>query len=172
MEATKQHKRFWSLLKAQPAYSPELHNELKSALVRLYSDGKTESLSELQSRWPDRYERMIYNLKAGAIELPQQRRTYDPNAEVWRRRVIAVLCAWIDNNKLVVESKTQYAKSIACQAANCALFNRIPVSRLAEIYNFYLKRNKTFSAANNIDYDQLKKADDFASAVKKQLGFQ
>ena len=39
-------------------------------------------------------------------------------------------------------SKLDYIKSIACIQAPCKDFNKIPVSRLTELYNYWLKRNE------------------------------
>ncbi|GAB6393730.1 MAG: hypothetical protein MdMp024_0042 [Bacteroidales bacterium] len=40
------------------------------------------------------------------------------------------------------DDKVRYAKGIACRAANCPVFNKIPDSRLSAIYNLYCEKNR------------------------------
>lgn len=145
--ANKTHGRFFALLKQTPGYVSKYREPMKEALVEHYSGGKTTSLSEMYAKYPDAYERMIYNMKKERMVSPQAKRVYDPESDMWRKRVIAAICAWMDKNDIVAASKVNYAISLACRAANCSNFNTIPQVRLAEIYNAFLKKGSTRNQA-------------------------
>lgn len=150
--ANKTHGRFFALLKQTPGFVSKYRDQMKEALVEHYSDNKTSSLSEMYAKYPEAYERMIYNMKKERMVSPQAKRIYDPEANMWRKRVIAAICAWMDQNDIVVTDKVKYAISMACRAANCSNFNRIPQIRLAEIYNAFLKK-KTAAAGAKLEQD-------------------
>ena len=146
----KTHGRFWSLLKETPGYDARYKEEMKSGLVEHYSNGNTSSLSDLYERFPENYERMIYEMKLDRFQSPQAKRMYDPEADIWRKRVLASICNWLARQSVTFPDShacIRYAQSVACRAANCRSFNKIPVTRLAELYNAFLKRN---SVLNNI----------------------
>ena len=147
MTTNKTHGRFFSLLKQTPGYVSKYREEMKKALVEHYSDNKTTSLSEMYIKYPDAYERMIYNMKKERMVSPQAKRVYDPESDMWRKRVIAAICAWIERNDIRVADKVGYAITMACRASNCSDFNRIPQIRLAEIYNAFLKKSSARNQA-------------------------
>ncbi|PKO97053.1 MAG: hypothetical protein CVU12_01940 [Bacteroidetes bacterium HGW-Bacteroidetes-7] len=146
--ANKTHGRFFALLKQTPGYVSKYREQMKIALVEHFSDGKTSSLTEMYEKYPDAYERMIYNMKKERLVSPQSKRVYDPEADIWRKRVIAAICKWVDRNGIKTNDKVSYAISLACRAANCSSFNRIPQVRLAEIYNAFIKKNSTAVECN------------------------
>jgi len=168
--ANKTHGRFFSLLKQTPGFESRLREQMKEALVEHYSQGKTTSLNEMYEKYPDAYERMIYNIKKERLVSPQAKRVYDPEAEIWRRRVIASICAWVDRSGIVTNDKVSYSKTLACRAANCSDFNRISQVRLAEIYNAFLKK-KSISAAVTAQTDivLLLELDKAVDGIKNKL---
>ena len=141
--ANKTHGRFFALLKQTPGYVSKYREQMKIALVEHFSGGRTTSLSEMYEKYPDAYERMIYNMKKERMVSPQAKRIFDPEADIWRKRVIAAICNWVDKHGINTTDKVNYAISLACRAANCSSFNRIPQVRLAEIYNAFIKKTST-----------------------------
>lgn len=168
--ANKTHGRFFSLLKQTPGYESRLRNQLKDALVEHYSGGKTTSLTQMYERYPDAYEQMIYSMKKQRLVSPQAKRVYDPEAQIWRRRVIAAVCSWIDSNGIDTTDKVEYAKSLACRAANCNDFNRISQVRLAELYNAFVKKAGTArEAVKQQDIEFLLSVDEAVDQIKKNI---
>lgn len=166
----KTHGRFFSLLKQTPGYVSKYREQMKEALVEHYSAGKTSSLSELYDKYPSAYERMIYNMKKERMVSPQAKRVYNPEADIWRKRVIASICSWVDKNGISTNDKVSYAISMACRAANCSDFNRIPQTRLAEIYNAFLRSNEVAdSVRTQQDIDLLLSLDDVIKGIKDNL---
>lgn len=140
-QTNKTHGLFWSLIKNVKGYNPSYKEVIKDGLVHQYSEGRTTSLSELYTKYPGDYCRMIEDLKGSSIE--KQGRYYD-SLDKERKRVIAAICGWIDKIGYKFENPSEkivYAKAVACRAANCALFNKIPASRLTAIS--FLYSNKT-----------------------------
>lgn len=136
------HALFWSLLKKIPGYNEDYKDVIKEGVVGEYSSGKTDSLTELYQKYPGDYSRMIDGLKqtvqGGKAAL------YDEESDKMRKRVLAVICAGIEKKKYQFrskEEKVEYAKRVACRAANCIRFNAIPLSKLQAIYNDWVKKN-------------------------------
>lgn len=139
---TSSHALFWTLLKETPGYNPRYKEVIKEGVVHRYSGGRTQSLSEMYSKYPTEYCQMIEAMKRQHKGQYQER--YEHSLNQSRRRVIAVICAYIDKLGYTFPTdmdKIHYVISIACRAANCSNFNAIPESRLSAIYNLYLKRN-------------------------------
>lgn len=128
---------FWRLLRGVPGYGDSEREELKRALVREWSGGRTESLTELRRRWPEAYERMVAGLR-GMSCVGDRRR----ELELWRRRVIAAVCGYVDRCGYRFADggkKVEYAKGVACRATGCAAFNGIAVERLRALYAMFRK---------------------------------
>lgn len=143
----KTHGRFWSLLKETPGYDPSYKEEMKSGLVEHYTNGRTTSLNMMFEKYPEEYERMIYEMKRDRFQSPQAKKQYDPEANIWRKRAIAAVCGWLDRQDFIFansQEKIRYALSVCCRAANCKDFNAIPTTRLSELYNAFRKRNNVF----------------------------
>lgn len=136
------HGLFWELLRKQVNFHPDYQEDLKANIVMEYSGGKTSSLTMMYNKYPAAYFNMIAALKERAGYTPQARRFYDPESNTWRKRVIKVIGIQIDRLNVEPSEKMEYIKAIACRQAPCRDFNKIPVSRLAEIYNYWLKRNE------------------------------
>ncbi|GAB6394205.1 MAG: hypothetical protein MdMp024_0517 [Bacteroidales bacterium] len=136
------HALFWSLLKQLPNYNERYKDVIKEGVVHEYSGGRTESLSEMYAKYLAAYSDMIEALKG---DKRQRQGRYEATRDLTRKRVIAAICSFLDKQGLMFPSaadKVRYAKGIACRAANCPVFNKIPDSRLSAIYNLYCEKNR------------------------------
>ncbi len=68
-------------------------------------------------------------------------------AHRWRRRVMAVIGAYLRRINYTENADT--IKAVACRAAGYDDYNRIPVSRLREVYYEFLRRNQTADRVAN-----------------------
>lgn len=140
------HALFWTLIRETPGYNDKYKDVIKEGLVAQYSGGKTCSLSEMYSKYPAEYSQMIEAMKGKPA---QKQARYDASRDKAAKRVIAVICGWLDKLGYTYPTPTDkihYAMGVACRAANCGNFNAIPESRLTAIYSLYCKKN-----AVNID---------------------
>lgn len=138
----RQHALFFRLLKEMPGYNEAFKETIKEGLVYQFSKHRTTSLSEMYRKYPAEYCEMIEAMK-GSPEQKAMRR--DDAADLWRKRVIAVIARFLDRQRLSFKSredKTAYILRLACRAANCPEFNRIPLARLASLYNYFCERNR------------------------------
>lgn len=147
------HALFWSLLKKIPGYRPEYKEVIKEGEVYKWSGGKTCSLSQMYREYPTEYSLMIESLKGNS---DQRQMRYDESRDKAAKRVIAAICSWLDKLKYKFESeedKIRYAISVACRAANCGNFNKIPESRLTAIYSLCCQKNSVKIEGNPaLDY--------------------
>ena len=145
MNATKKkptHALFWTLLRQTPGYNEAYKEVMKESLVWEASGHRTASLSELYRKYPKAYSLMIEQMKG---DRSQRQQRYEDEADTARKRVIAAIAKDLDRCGYTFHSqadKVAYIRRIACRAANCANFNRIPLSRLQAIYNLYCERNR------------------------------
>jgi hypothetical protein len=142
------HSLFWSLLKNVPGYDEKYKEVIKEGVVDEYSGGKTTSLSFMYSHYPAGYSLMIEGLKGDYFD---KKARYDQERDKVAKRVIAVICCYVDKLGYTFPSKDDkiaYAKGIACRAANCAYFNKIPLSRMDSIYNLYCRKNDVDISGN------------------------
>lgn len=148
------HSKFWDLLKQKEGYKECYKEMFKEEIVFQYSNGRTDSLSEMYRKYPTEYCLMIEAMKKGRPE--QKHAIYDSDLDLARKRVIAVICKGIDKRRYKFstnEEKVNYAKSIACRAANCAYFNSIPLSRMQAIYSDWCQKNKVdINGSPELDY--------------------
>lgn len=87
-----------------------------------------------------------------AIELLQTR---NPDDDKWRKRCIAAIGAYLRATNRT--ENTDLIKGIACKASGYANFNKIPTSRLRDIYYEFTRKAKltaniTKMVNNDIDY--------------------
>lgn len=144
---TPDFRRFWAMLKQMPGYSEDNRDDLKCELVRQFSDGSTESLSAMYRKCPGRYIEMLHYMQNETRHTPH----FLKQEDIWRRRVIASICGYLDVKGYDYKSseKVKVAKATACRAAGVSsdAFNRIPVLQLREIYNAFRKMSNTFGSA-------------------------
>lgn len=68
----------------------------------------------------------------------------EPDADVWRKRCMASIGGYL---RLAGKaSNAQIIQAIACRATGVEDFNKIPISRLRNLYNAFLKQQKDFKA--------------------------
>lgn len=70
------------------------------------------------------------------------------NANVWRRRVMAAIGAYLRRYHL--SENEEIIKAIACRAAQVNNFNDISISKLRGIYNEFVKQNHASEVCRNI----------------------
>ena len=136
------HALFWSMLKEMPEYNERYKEVIKEGIVHQYSGGRTSSLSEMYLHHPAEYSKMIEEMK-GSQE--QRRKRYDTERDLAAKRVIAAISEWLFKTGYTFKDgrhKLAYIKGVACRAANCSGFNKIPMSKLSAIYNLYRKKNE------------------------------
>lgn len=63
------------------------------------------------------------------------------DAHKWRRRLMAAIGNWLDENK--IEGNSHKIKAIACRAAKADKFNNIPVPKLRKLYNQFISKDGT-----------------------------
>lgn len=152
----KTHGQFWTLIRLLPEYDPEYKQEIKEALVDKFSGGKTTSLSELLAKYPDRYREMIYQLKIDTFQSSRSKRSYDPDGDKWRKRAIAACFAYLRRQD--IDANINYVIAVICRASGYEKFNKIPTTRLQEVYNMFTKRLKTatsFEIERGIEVDYI-----------------
>ena len=136
------HALFWTLLRQTAGYNETYKEVMKESLVWEASGHRTASLSELYRKYPKAYSLMIEQMKG---DYDQRRQRYADEADTARKRVIAAIAKDLDRLGYTFQDRTDkvaYIRRIACRAANCADFNRIPLSRLQSIYNQYCQMNR------------------------------
>ena len=146
------HALFWTLLRQTAGYNESYKEVMKESLVWEASGHRTASLSELYEKHPEAYSRMIEQLKG---DHRQRRQRYENEADTARKRVIAAIAKYLDRLGYTFRSrddKVSYIRRIACRAANCPEFNRIPLSRLQAIYNLYCEWNRV-EIRGNVELD-------------------
>lgn len=84
-------------------------------------------------------------------ELEEAIRLVGKEPDKWRKRVLAAICGY-----LRTVHKGEYvdtAKSIACRAGGYSDFNKIPVSRLRDIYYEFTRKAETTKKAQYVKAD-------------------
>ncbi len=77
--------------------------------------------------------------------------TINDKGDVWRKRVMAAIGGYLNRNGF--ENNAQMIKAVACRVTGYQSFNKIPVSRLRDIYNEFLKKQKVGAKVDEIDSD-------------------
>ncbi len=75
-------------------------------------------------------------------------RVQQADANIWRRRVMAAIGAYL--RRLNLTENAEIIKGIACRAAGTNDFNKIPLSKLRALYNEFSKQNRTGEECKNI----------------------
>jgi hypothetical protein len=102
-----------------------------------YTDGLTDSLTELYNNHPLVYFKMINDME----ELVKKQTN---ELDKLRKRVFASVGGWL---KLIGrDSNAELIKTIACRATGYDSFNSIPKHRLQNVYNTFLHKQKDFKA--------------------------
>lgn len=105
----------------------------RKALVFDYSNGKTESLSELYEKHPRLYQKMRNTLS------PAKKRTDNP-LDIHRKRLMAAIFETLEDQGIKGKD-FNYVKSVACKAAQVDRFNDIPLAILKSLYRKFGEKN-------------------------------
>lgn len=70
----------------------------------------------------------------------------DGEANLWRRRVMAAIGAYL--RRYLYNENTEIIKAIACRATGYKEFNYIPISRLRSLYNEFRNQNNIAECIN------------------------
>lgn len=80
----------------------------------------------------------VYELTELCHKLDLRKNPTANEANRWRRRVLAVVCQYLE--LMHQPSNLNMAKAVACRAAGTDSFNSIPIDRLRSIYNAFRHR--------------------------------
>lgn len=145
--------RFYSLLKLMPGVTDT--EETKRQLVWRFTDLRTDSLKEIRKI---EYARMIEYMEniTGQAE-PQRKRPgyYTEDAKLWRKRAIAAVFGFYVKIKEPIT--LDYVKAIICRAGSATDINQIPPTKMREIYNTWLLKQKIKNKVDNIVDNELKR---------------
>lgn len=75
----------------------------------------------------------------------------DADADRWRKRVMAVVGAWLRRGNY--NESADNIKAIACRAAGTESFNRITTSKLRAIYYEFVQKNAVASQVQNLKHE-------------------
>lgn len=144
--------RFYSLLKLMPG-ATDLE-DTKRELVWRFTDLRTDSLKEMRKL---EYGRMIEHMEdvTGNQEPEHKRRGYyTDDAKLWRKRAIAAVFGFYGKIKEPVT--LDYVKGILCRAGSATDINQIPPSKMREIYNTWLLKQRVKTNVDRVVDDELK----------------
>ncbi len=138
------HSKFYVLLNKMgiPA-------EDKRDFIIDYTDGVTDSLTELWNNYPGFYTEMIRHMET----MVRQIDNHNGEMDKYRKRVIAAIGGYFKQVGLI--HNIDYIKATACQSAGYKSFNQIPKERLRNVYNAFTKMQKDFKTVAQINQDHL-----------------
>lgn len=110
----------------------EERDEVRKALVFDYSDGKTESLTELYTKYPRKYAKMRNDMTS---KTQADKMILDKA----RKRLIAAVFTNLERRGLT--PTTDYVKRVACKAAGVSRFNDIELNKLKALYRQFGEKN-------------------------------
>ncbi len=119
-----------------------------------YTDGITDSLTELWTKYPGFYSEMIRHMEGMVKQIHSN--TYNGEMDKLRKRVIAAIGGYFKQIGQV--NNIDYIKATACQATGYKTFNKIPKERLRNVYNAFTKLQKDFASVGRINHEHLYKA--------------
>ncbi|GAB6009604.1 hypothetical protein [Dysgonomonas reticulitermitis] len=125
------HKWFFGYVSTLADFDRKYEKVIRAGIVSEYTDGATDSLSDMYLNHNWQYIQMkkaLMNEKVDALDKA-------------RKRVIAVLFSYLQFNKR--KATMQYVKAVACNAAQVDHFNNIPLKKLKSLYRIFgEKKNK------------------------------
>lgn len=147
--------RFYSLLKLMPGVADAEAEETKRQLVWRFTDLRTDSLKGIRKI---EYGRMVEYMEdvTGQAEPERKRRGYySEDAKMWRKRAIAAVFGFY--GKINEQVTLEYVKGIICRAGSATDINQIPPTKMREIYNTWLLKQKVKNKVDNIVDKELKR---------------
>lgn len=151
----KTYKDLYGLVQKIPGYTKgEQGEKLIQGLIWQHTKERTYKKSELtDSEYASLCDwiRKTYGVRKRIVK------PGDEEIDKWRKRVIAVICDWIDLSKKDSRSKVSLAKSIAEQSCRDPdrkepdkSFNELTEFELTTVYNIFLKKNKIIINSNRL----------------------
>lgn len=138
MKATKHNPHGWFFEYIKQVGDEDI-NETRKALVKDYSNGETESLSEMYAVYPKYYNYMKADLLSAINNNGEKQKWFDA-LDLHRKRLIAAIFKMLEDQGINGKS-FEYVKSIACKAANVDRFNDIPLPTLKSLYRKFGEKN-------------------------------
>lgn len=149
---TNPHAWFFAYVNNLEGYNKEFAKVIRSGIILEYTDGLTDSLSDLYKNHPAKYIQMKRVLVAESLN----------DLDASRKRLIAVLFSFLLWKGRKPSMK--YVKAIAANAAQVDHFNIIPLKKLKSLYRIFgEKKNK--EADNWVDGILLKITRDEKEAI-------
>ncbi|MGL5228762.1 MAG: hypothetical protein ACRC77_11320 [Bacteroidales bacterium] len=151
----KTYKELYGLVQKIPGYTKgEQGEKLIQGLIWQHTKERTYKKSELtDSEYASLCDwiRKNYGVRKRIVK------PGDEEIDKWRKRVIAVICDWIDLSNRESRSKVSLAKSIAEQSCRDPdrkepdkQFNELTEFELTTVYNIFLKKNKIIINSNRL----------------------
>lgn len=133
--------------------------DARHSFIYAWTNKRTESMKELDS---DEAQLMIDRLN-GLLSASKERRRND-ELDLLRKRVLAVMYEYMDNNLIFTQQREEYAKGIAVKATKDLVstgdvnrdFNRISGGDLSRIYNEFYKRNHIKRVQDKLEFGMVK----------------
>lgn len=151
----KTYKELYGLVQKIPGYAKgEQGEKLIQGLIWQHTKERTYRKSELTD---SEYASLCAWIRKTYGVRKRMAKPGDEELDKWRKRVIAVICDWIDLSKTRHRSKISLAKSIAEQACKdpdrkdpYKTFNSLTEFELTTVYNIFLKKNKIITNSNRL----------------------
>lgn len=151
----KTYKELYGLVQKIPGYTKgEQGEKLIQGLIWQHTKERTYKKSELTDK---EYSSLCDWIRKNYGFRKRIAKPGDEELDKWRKRVIAVICDWIDLSKTQHRSKISLAKSIAEQSCRDPdrkgpekKFNELTEFELTTVYNIFLKKNKIIINSNRL----------------------
>lgn len=143
-----EHKQYYALAKKLG-----WGNDEKAMAVAQYSAGQTESLKELAEKHPLAYREMLAKMRELDCQRPAKPAgKADVQGDMWRKRCIASIGAWLDATGCTPADKMKYIKATACRSAgqDGGQFNQLTVCQLTAVYNSFCRQNETLKRTREL----------------------
>lgn len=125
------HAWFFAYVNNMEGYNKEFAKVIRSGIILEYTDGLTDSLSDLYKNYPAKYIQMKRALVSESLN----------DLDASRKRLIAVLFSFLSWKG--IQPSMKYVKAIAANAAQVDHFNNIPLKNLKTLYRIFgEKKNK------------------------------
>lgn len=125
------HAWFFAYVNNLEGYNKEFAKVIREGIILEYTNGLTDSLSDLYNNHPAKYIQMKRALVKDSFN----------DLDASRKRLIAVLFSFLSWKGK--KPSMQYVKAIAANAAQVDHFNDIPLKKLKSLYRIFgEKKNK------------------------------
>jgi hypothetical protein len=140
-KTTNPHAWFFAYVNNLEGYNKEFAKVIRSGIILEYTDGLTDSLSDLYKNHPSNYIQMKRALVAESLPRIRVGDFQFNDLDASRKRLIAVLFSFLSWKG--TKPSMKYVKAIAANAAQVDHFNNIPLKKLKSLYRIFgEKKNK------------------------------